>query len=461
MSLTLYGKQAKIVAGWLAGLGGLALLVCLGLTFYQSTAPESFADCHKKIATPPASSMTDDDKAGVLRIDGMWPETVLLSGRLCLVIAGVAATTSDAAADAKRPPVPISLFLNDRLVPLVNKPAAVAKSAAQLLTFEFSHSDSATADASKFWRDLLAGKAREGLPEFSVGISRAPTTTPQEPAVRTLKIRVYSGLPLVFGAAAMVLLIAAFVIFAANSTVLRDNTLRMLASKTLADTKDALVTAEAAKTTADKAQTAADNAKTAADKAKAGAAAPDPILEQAAKDAAAAAGKAADEVRMAVQAVQIAANKVKRFEGNPDQPVGTFSLGRTQMALWLGLATAGFVFLWLTLGFYLDVMTASILVLIGINGATGLAAIAIDKPAAGAAPPPQAESKGFLLDLVCDSNGPQMHRIQVVVWTCILGMIFVWNTVWNFIFVNFDTNLLLLMGIANAMYLGFKPGEKP
>jgi hypothetical protein len=48
----------------------------------------------------------------------------------------------------------------------------------------------------------------------------------------------------------------------------------------------------------------------------------------------------------------------------------------------------------------------------------------------------------------------------VVAWTLILAAIFVWNAVWNFVFVDFDTNLLLLMGIANAMYLGFKPKEK-
>ena len=127
----------------------------------------------------------------------------------------------------------------------------------------------------------------------------------------------------------------------------------------------------------------------------------------------------------------------------------------------VGLTTAGFIFLWLTLGIYLNVITASILVLLGINGATGLAAVALDQPATGGAPPVPAESKSFLRDLTCDGDGPKLQRIQVVIWTCILAVIFFWNTVWNFVFVDFDTNLLLLMGIANSMYLGFKPREKP
>jgi hypothetical protein len=42
------------------------------------------------------------------------------------------------------------------------------------------------------------------------------------------------------------------------------------------------------------------------------------------------------------------------------------------MAVWLVLTTAGFIFLWLTLGFYVNVITPAILVLLGINTVTGL-----------------------------------------------------------------------------------------
>jgi hypothetical protein len=36
-----------------------------------------------------------------------------------------------------------------------------------------------------------------------------------------------------------------------------------------------------------------------------------------------------------------------------------------------------------------------------------------------------------------------------------------WNVLWSFTFVNFDTNLLLLIGVAQSMYLGFKTQEAP
>jgi hypothetical protein len=140
-------------------------------------------------------------------------------------------------------------------------------------------------------------------------------------------------------------------------------------------------------------------------------------------------------------------------KGGNGVPTGTYSLGRTQMALWLMLTIAGFIFIWLTLGQFLNVITASVLILLGINGATGLAAIQLN----GAA---QATSKtqSFFADLLYDGDGPKLQRIQVLAWTVILAIIFIWNAVANFVFVSFDTNLLLLMGIANTMYIGFRPG---
>jgi hypothetical protein len=419
MKLTLYGKSAKNLAKVLGIIAGAALLGCIAWTL-SGDASNASADCRSRLSTLLTATPTPDDQAGNLRITGRWPQqTVRTSGRLCLVVAGVAKKNGNDEADAKRPRVEMSLFLDDRLVPLASKPTAAAKAEPQLLTFEFNHSDSATADPSKSWRSLLAGRATDGMAAFTVGVARAPATVPDgfgtEPP---LKVLVYRQDILALGAVAMALLIAVFVIFAANSTVLRDNTLTMQHSA-----KFAAVTAAAAA------------AKTASD------AAPGDLALKRKSDAAAA--------------------ELKWMTDNPDLPVGAFSLGRTQMALWLGLTIAGFIFLWLTLGFYLDVITSSILVLLGINGATGLASVAIDKPSPGTVAP-QTETRSFLGDLVCDPAGSaQLHRIQMAAWTCILAVIFLWNTIWNFNFVNFDTNLLLLMGIANALYLGFKPSEKP
>jgi hypothetical protein len=69
-------------------------------------------------------------------------------------------------------------------------------------------------------------------------------------------------------------------------------------------------------------------------------------------------------------------------------------------------------------------------------------------------------SRGMLKDLINDINGPTIHRFQVVVWTLVLGAIYAY-----FVYValetpSFGNNLLALMGISGATYLGFKIPEK-
>ena len=414
--MTLYGPGAKKLGIVSGVLGGIAFLVCLIWTAFEGVSMGSTDDCRGKLSAPAAAGATAADEAGVLRIVDFWPHAVLLSGRLCLVVAGVAAKPTDAQSGARAAPVDIALFLDERRVPLTTK--ASAASHPQILEFEFGQTADATSDAGKFWRGLLAGRTVKGISQLNVGVSKSTSGGPETIATDPLRIVVFRVPILAFGGLSMVLLIFAFVVFAANSTVLRDNPLTMRDSARMRAARDE---ATAAKTASDRT--------------------PNDQTLKAKSDAAAAALKALEDIA--------------------DQPVGTFSLGRTQMALWLGLSTAGFIFLWLTLGFYLNVITASILVLLGINGATGLAAIALDQPAAAGGPPVQAESKSFLSDLMCDGDGAKLQRIQVGIWTLILAVIFFWNAVWNFVFVDFDTNLLLLMGIANTMYLGFKTREKP
>jgi len=69
-------------------------------------------------------------------------------------------------------------------------------------------------------------------------------------------------------------------------------------------------------------------------------------------------------------------------------------------------------------------------------------------------------TRGFWTDILADETGPQLYRLQTVIWTIILGLIFVWHVVYNFRFVDFDTNLLILMGISHSLYLGFKARDK-
>lgn len=69
-------------------------------------------------------------------------------------------------------------------------------------------------------------------------------------------------------------------------------------------------------------------------------------------------------------------------------------------------------------------------------------------------------SESWWTDVVNDLNGPTVHRLQVVVWTAALGLIYVLETYHSLQVPVFSDNLLTLMGISSGVYLGLKIPEK-
>lgn len=69
-------------------------------------------------------------------------------------------------------------------------------------------------------------------------------------------------------------------------------------------------------------------------------------------------------------------------------------------------------------------------------------------------------SKGFIRDLINDAAGATVHRFQMLAWTAILGMIYIFRVYWDLQMPQFGTNLLALMGISGGIYLGFKVPER-
>ena len=83
----------------------------------------------------------------------------------------------------------------------------------------------------------------------------------------------------------------------------------------------------------------------------------------------------------------------------------------------------------------------------------------IDAQLAQSVPP--ATTKGFINDLLHDGDGVSFHRFQMVVWTMVLGIVFVWSVYRTIAMPEFDPSLLTLMGISAGTYVGFKFPEKP
>jgi hypothetical protein len=195
----------------------------------------------------------------------------------------------------------------------------------------------------------------------------------------------------------------------------------------------------------------------------------------------------------------------------PKPPPGAkkpYSLALTQAAWWFFLVIGSFVFIYLITGDY-NTMTDQALILMGIGTGTALGSFMInatkrdtantdlstlvpqrDKLAAEvAALNPNADavalaekqaqlnelnlkiadaqsglskpvSEGLRKDLLTDVNGIALHRFQMVIWTIVLGLIFLIGVYRDLAMPAFSGTLLALMGISAGTYLGFKIPER-
>jgi hypothetical protein len=195
----------------------------------------------------------------------------------------------------------------------------------------------------------------------------------------------------------------------------------------------------------------------------------------------------------------------------------SFSLARTQMAWWFFLILVGYVFIWLVTGDR-DTIPVSLLGLMGISAATALTAVAISSRGSDQTGPRKkllddeltaiaaaiaeidtqladpslaniqptlkkkkadletrrtkiyaeraaltsiSPSTNWWRDLLTEDNGAfGLDRMQVMVWTVVLGLIFLNSVLWDLSMPEFNTTLLALMGISSGTYIGFKVPSK-
>jgi hypothetical protein len=197
------------------------------------------------------------------------------------------------------------------------------------------------------------------------------------------------------------------------------------------------------------------------------------------------------------------------------RPTTPFSLGKVQMGWWFFLVIAAFLYVWLITGDY-NTLNKSILALLGISAATGLAAAVFERkkssdlagerkaleaqeaaltarvaqiesenPIADSSldhelqqkrsqinevheklvrldpEPPPSVSRGLIGDLLREGAGMSFHRFQMVVWTIVLGIVFVSSTYQKLTMPEFSLSLLGLLGISSGTYIGFKFPEPP
>ncbi|MFA4828931.1 MAG: hypothetical protein WC855_06020 [Thermodesulfovibrionales bacterium] len=187
-------------------------------------------------------------------------------------------------------------------------------------------------------------------------------------------------------------------------------------------------------------------------------------------------------------------------------PQSPYSLALVQMAFWLVLIFIAFIFLRLITGVMPDISGSS-LTLLGIGAGTALGARIIDENKLSSrlsslraekekiekqlneakstnivqaniqeleksyvditknistinSVDTKVNSNGFFTDILNDVNGMSLHRFQIVIWTLILGIIFVCSVYQELSMPEFSDTLLALVGISSGTYLGFKFPEQ-
>lgn len=178
-------------------------------------------------------------------------------------------------------------------------------------------------------------------------------------------------------------------------------------------------------------------------------------------------------------------------------PKSSYSLAFVQMTFWFFLVVSSYFLIWIITGDH-NTMNDSILILLGIGTGTALGARIIDgknnkgtlliqkalqtellrlqqqnDPLTASRQTEIAQqltaidaklsavSEGFMRDLLNDENGVSLHRLQIVVWTCVLGLVFIVRTYQDLAMPEFSGTLMALMGISSGTYLGFKlPGQQ-
>ncbi|MDR6770187.1 hypothetical protein [Azospirillum sp. BE72] len=164
-----------------------------------------------------------------------------------------------------------------------------------------------------------------------------------------------------------------------------------------------------------------------------------------------------------------------------------YSLARFQLLWWSGIVTASYVAI-LTITGSMDTVTTGTMALMGIVGGTSVLAAFQDRrpgddetrrqqhaaayiAAAAANPPDQATmaaslkevyppTQGWLADLLSDAAGYNIHRLQLLAWTMVLGITFLYEVTRTLGMPELSANLLALTGISNGTYFGFKMQEQ-
>ncbi|MDB5137692.1 MAG: hypothetical protein JWP37_4295, partial [Mucilaginibacter sp.] len=164
-------------------------------------------------------------------------------------------------------------------------------------------------------------------------------------------------------------------------------------------------------------------------------------------------------------------NAIALQKGKKSKPA--FSLAKTQLAFWSVIIIGSYVYVaFFTPGsngikFYVNINAVN-LTLLGIAAGTTVIGKAIDGNQQTNTTPDKDKQQNqpgtgfFFTDIISDETGVSIHRLQNVIWTAVVGVIYITYVYSNCILPDdkIITNTLMgLMGISSIAYLGVKTKE--
>ncbi len=153
-----------------------------------------------------------------------------------------------------------------------------------------------------------------------------------------------------------------------------------------------------------------------------------------------------------------------------DSVISSYSFSKSQLAFWSFIVIGSFIYI---LGFTgnINTVNATALVLIGISATTTTVGQAIGKgeeDRAGEAGDDgltrlvnyRKSDGNFLQDILSDSEGVSIHRLQALIFNIVFGLAFVKSVVYDYTMPEYSEVQLALLGLSNGTYAFLKNSEQ-
>jgi hypothetical protein len=127
-----------------------------------------------------------------------------------------------------------------------------------------------------------------------------------------------------------------------------------------------------------------------------------------------------------------------------------WSLARVVFAWWIAICVSSFAYLWALMGEHRNILSSTVPLLLGIQGTTMLISAGFARTQAAR------PSQGFFSDLISEAGEAEVSRLQMLVWNLVLGLVFLWVSMFEWKMPVFDATLMTLLGISSTAYVGFK-----